>query len=201
MRLAGILSIVALTLMGCASAIQERNAIRFTTAGMIAERRGDWDTARRALARATVNARHARMPEAERALLHYEYGRALGVTCFFDLSEAELKTALDLDERTGQPIYLSLVELARLNLDQRKFEQATEYFTRAKQALDEHHADQKDPLGYADVLQEYGQALTTTGHAEEGRQMVARAHAIGQAWPGLTANTDRTPYGKLCTRR
>ncbi|TWG79034.1 filamentous hemagglutinin [Cupriavidus gilardii J11] len=44
------------------------------------------------------------------------------------------QSALDLDHRTGKPIYLSLVELARLNLDQRKFEQSTEYFARARQA-------------------------------------------------------------------
>jgi len=97
--------ILSVVLCGCASAVSERVANNYTAVGAAAERRGDWDTARRAFARATLNADQAGLPPSSRAIAHYEYGRSLGVTCFFDESERELNAAYELDKQAGQPLF------------------------------------------------------------------------------------------------
>jgi len=123
-------------LTGCASEIQKRNAERFTLIGMQAQAQGDWDTARRAYARAVVNGEQAKLPQRTLAVLTYEYGRSLGVSCFFDLAEAELNRAHELDRQAGNPLYLSLTELVRLTFDQQKFQAAIAYFERAIAEMD-----------------------------------------------------------------
>lgn len=159
---------------------------------------GDWDTARRAFARVTVNADLAELPAARRALAHYEYGRSLGVTCYFDRAEEELNTAYKLDKEAGQPLYLSLVELARLNLDQNKFSQAAAYFERAIPLLEADGVTKAAPIGYADILDEYASALVGVGRPAEAKLSADRAATLRKAAEGQRSITDRTPYGKFC---
>lgn len=200
MKLAMTILLPVVVLTGCASAISERVATDYTQVGAAAEARGDWDTARRAFARAVMNADEAGLPLARRATVHYEYGRSLGVTCFFDQSEHELNVAYDLDRQTGQPLFLSLVELARLNLDQGKFVPAAAYFERAMPALDAVNAADKAPIAYAGILDEYARALTGAGRSQEARKPAERAASIRAGRPSGHSITDRTPYGKFCNR-
>ncbi|MBB5417360.1 hypothetical protein [Paraburkholderia atlantica] len=191
---------LSVVLCGCASAVSERVATNYTAVGAAAERRGDWDTARRAFARATLNADQADLPPARRAIAHYEYGRSLGVTCFFDESERELNAAYQLDKQAGQPLFLSLIELARLNLDQRKFSQSAAYFERAMPFLDEANAADKAPVAYSDILNEYARALAGEGRSAEAKSMTDRATALRDAVLNKRSITDRTPYGKVCSK-
>ncbi|KHK55792.1 hypothetical protein PI87_12300 [Ralstonia sp. A12] len=191
--------LMVVLLAGCASAVEERVSNNYMVQGAAAQARGDWDTARRAYARATVNADQARLPAGRRAILHYEYGRSLGVTCFFDQSEQELNAAYELDKQAGQPLYLSLIELARLSLDQQKFAQSVAYFERALPELDKAGAASSAPAGYADVLDEYAKALAGAGNAVESKIQVNRAAMLRAAKQSKRSNTDRTPYGKFCT--
>ena len=55
------------------------------------------------------------------AITWYEYGRALGVVCRFQESEAALLKSNTLDDLAGQPLFYSFTELARLRLDQNDF--------------------------------------------------------------------------------
>ncbi len=185
-------------LTGCASEIQKRNAERFTLIGVQAQAQGDWDTARRAYARAVVNGEQAKLPQRTLAVLTYEYGRSLGVSCFFNLAEAELNRAYELDRQAGNPLYLSLTELARLTLDQQKFETSAGYFARAIEVMDQAKMVERAPTGYADILDEYAIALAKVGRKSEAIDVGKRASAIRKANPDGKSVTDRTPYGKFC---
>ncbi|CAG4903917.1 hypothetical protein R52603_03144 [Paraburkholderia saeva] len=189
-----------LILGGCASAVSDHVSTNYTAVGAAAEARGDWDKARQAFARATLNADQADLPPARKAVAHYEYGRTLGVTCFFDESERELNVAYQLDKQAGQPLFLSLVELARLNLDQQKFAQSAGYFERALPYLDKAGAATRAPTAYADILDEYARALSGAGRSAEAKALADRATALRNGTPGKHSITDRTPYGKFCAK-
>ncbi|MFT3759172.1 hypothetical protein [Thauera sp.] len=191
--------ILSVSLTGCASELHKRNAQNYTLMGAQAQAKGDWDAARRAYARAVVNAEQAKLPPTTRAVLTYEYGRSLGATCFFDLSESELKLAHDLDKEAGNPLYLTLTELARLTFDQQKFQASIDYFERALIELDRAEAKEKAPVAYADVLSEYSAALSETGRENDAASIVKRAAEIKSANPQGQSITNRTPYGKFCT--
>jgi len=185
---------------GCAPAINEKVAGNHAQAGQVALARGDWDGARRAFARAATNAELANSDVRRRAVFHYEYGRALGATCYFAEAERELTLAHDLDRQGGQPLYLSLFELARLSLDQGRFQPAVRYFERAFAEADRADAARQAPMAYADILDEFAAALSGSGRAREAEAATARAIAIRGANPKGRSSTDRTPYGKHCGR-
>ncbi|WP_253281308.1 hypothetical protein [Cupriavidus sp. HPC(L)] len=184
MRIAIAVLFSAALLAGCASEVRERIASNYGRVGAAAIRQGDWDTARRAFARVTVNADLAELPAARRALAHYEYGRSLGVTCYFDRAEEELKTAFELDKQAGQPLYLSLVELARLNLDQGKYSQSAAYFERAIPLLEAAGVAKEAPMGYADILEEYARTLSGMGRTADAQLSVGRATTLRKGVPG-----------------
>lgn len=194
------LILTLLLLAGCVSAIQQKNAQRYTLIAAQAQASGDWDTARRAYARAVVNAGQAGLSPATRALLSYEYGRSLGVTCFFELAESELNLAYELDKEARQPLYLSLVELSRLSFDQGKFDVAASYYSRALIELDKVDAAHVSPAAYADVLNEYSIVLSKLGRVDKASEIMGGLERIRSVNPLRASSTDRTPYGKFCVR-
>lgn len=133
--------------------------------------------------------------------MYYEYGRASGATCFYEHAEEYLTKSLKLDEESSGPIHYPLIELARLNLDQRKFAQAVPYFERALAAAEKLDAESKDPIGFADFLDEYVRALEGSGQAAKAGSFVARAAKIRATNPTAVSKTDRTPYGKHCATK
>ena len=187
-------------LHGCAAPINERVASNYERVGAAAQARGDWDAARRAYARSATNADLAGSSSQKRAVFHYEYGRSLGATCFFNDAERELNLAYDLDKQAGEPLYLSLVELGRLTLDQQKFPQAVLYFERALPELDRANAAKDAPMAYADILDEYASALLGVGRKQDSSTAKKRASDLRGANPEGFSITDRTPYGKHCTK-
>lgn len=195
-----LIATLLLSLIGCVSAIQKRNSDKYTLIGIQAQARGNWDGARRAYARAVVYAEQANLPAKNRAIRTYEYGRALGVTCFFDLAELELNSAYELDKQAGEPLYLSLTELGRLTLDQKKYQQASTYFERSLTEIDKVNAQQVAPIAYADILDEYAQALVGINRFEDANVAKNRASEIRAKNPNGRSITDRTPYGKFCTK-
>lgn len=184
-------------LVSCASPINRKNAENYTRQGAIAIANGDWQTARRAFARAVVNADLGGVAPSTLAVLSYEYGRSLGVTCFFDDAAYYLKQAYDLDKETGGPLYMSLVELARLNLDQGKLAEAAEYYQKAIPDLERHNVPQIGPIGYADTLDEAAFALAAI-NPKDASKLRLQAQTIRSEHPEGKSITDRTPYGKFC---
>lgn len=185
-------------LTGCVSAIQERASFNYTYKGALAQAQGDWQAARRSYARAVINAEQANLSPGRRALLNYEYGRSLGVTCLFEKAEYELNLAYDLDKQAGAPLYLSLVELARLNLDQQKYAAAVVYYERAVPELDRADMAKKAPIAHADILDEYAVALSAIGRIADAQIANQQAKKLRDENPKGFSITDRTPYGKYC---
>ena len=200
MRVWNSMMMFAAVIAGCAAPINERVASNYGRVGASAQTRGDWDAARRAYARSANNADLANSSPQRRAIFHYEYGRSLGVTCFFDEAERELNLSYDFDKQAGQPLYLSLVELARLTLDQQKYPKAVSYFERALPELDRANAATGAPMAYVDILGEYASALSRVGREQDSSNVKNRASAIKGANPKGSSITDRTPYGTQCTK-
>jgi hypothetical protein len=196
-----IIWLSAFALGGCASAIHDKNSDNYTLVGYQAQQRGDWDAARRAYAKAVVNAEMGNTPIKSRSIRTYEYGRALGVTCFFDLAEAELKMAYKLDKQSSQPLFLSLVELARLNFSQEKFVASLPYYEEAISELDKASAAEKAPGGYAEILEEYAIALAKAGKVVDSKRITAKVSEIKTKNPKASSITEKTPYGKFCTTK
>ena len=168
-------------------------------AAVSASQVGDWDLSRRHWAKAVVNSKLAHEPEQKMAVLNYEYGRALGVTCFFDEAEKHLNLAYQQDVNTGGPSYNDLVELARLNLDQKKWKASIAYYKKALPVLDAINASTDAPHAYADILTEYALAIDKAG--ESGALGYRNeAESIRKKHPEGHSITERTPYGTQCTK-
>ena len=74
--------IILLSLVGCES-VDEKSGGDYKQKAAAAEKRGDWDAARRFYATSFADRNLGQTSPRYRAVLHYEYGRSLGVTCFF----------------------------------------------------------------------------------------------------------------------
>jgi len=186
-------------LTGCVGGINLYNANQYADAANAATRRGDWDGARRLWARVVVNADLGHAAKKRRALFYYEYGRATGVTCFFDLSEEYLNKAYELDRETAGPVYMSLLELARLNSDQKKYAQAIGYFERAIPELERVNAQMEAPIEYANILDEYSIVLSVVDRDADAAAAKSRAAMLRANNKGRYSISDRTPYGTQCS--
>ena len=191
--------IVLLGLTGYASA-NEKPISEYMRDGGAAQERGDWDEARRIYALAFSEGNLAQADPRFKAVLHYEYGRSLGVTCSFDEAERQLNLANDLDKHTGGVFYLSLTELARLNLDQRKFADAVAYLERVMAELDPVITARRVPIFYANVLEDYAMALSGIGRETDAEAAAKRAAEVRGGTPKEQFVFDRTPYGKHCAK-
>jgi hypothetical protein len=151
--------------------------------------------------RAATNADLGRAPDRARAALWYEYGRTSGAICDYVEGKRGLNTALSLDEKVDGPAFMSLLELGRLHLDQAKYKEAAEYFQRFDAVLPQEVALKEDPIGYADVLEEYARASEQSGDALKATALRVRSQEIRKANPLKSSNTDRTTYGKYCDQK
>ncbi len=193
-----VLAFGILLVSGCAASINEYNARQHAQAGMKAGRSGEFAKARKEFARALTNARLAHADPKMVAALSYEYGRYSGMICDWVEGEKGLAEAYDLDRQNGGPAYMSLVELARLNFDRQQHGTAVEYFDRVVLELEASHADTRDPIGYAQILDEYASSLEQTGKNGLAGKFHDRARDLRKAFPGQSSHTDRTPYGTQC---
>lgn len=189
--------IILLSLTGCAS-VDEKSAGDAIQKGTAARDRGDWDAARRFYAGAFADRNMAQTSPRYRAVLHYEYGRSLGVTCFYKEAENELTLAHDLDKKSGGVFYLSLTELGRLNLAQKKFPESVSYFERVLAELDPVITAKKAPVFYANVLDDYALALARAGRTKNAEAATKQAAEVRANMPVERPADNRTPYGTQC---
>lgn len=184
---------------GCANPIGGKPATDYAQAASNALQSGDWATARMYLSKAIVDAQLGRPNPAQLAVLHYEHGRASGVVCEFSEAEKSLIRAYELDKQAGDPTYISLLELGRLMAEQKKFVEAAAYYERVIPELEANRASTEDPIGFADILDEYAIALRNANRAAEAQVLATRGAKIRSANAGKVSITDRTPYGQKCT--
>jgi tetratricopeptide (TPR) repeat protein len=189
------------SLVGCVSAINEKNAHRYADAGLQAQQSGDWESARIYWSRAVVNTRLAGTSEKNISITTYEYGRSAGVTCFFEEAEASLNESLEITKRINGPVHLVVLELARLNYDQSKFYKAVSYYESLPALYADLEAETKDPIGVAFVYEEYSESLANSGDKEKSdiyRKLASKLRSNGNS---SNSKTERTPYGKHCSNK
>lgn len=191
--------IILLSLVGC-TAVSEKSAGENMQSAVAARERGDWNTARRMYAKAFSDRNLGQTSPRYRSVLHYEYGRSLGVTCFFKEAEHELTLAHDLDKKTGGVFYLSLIELARLELAQKKYSEAVSYFERALAELDPVVAAKDSPAFYANVLDDYALALAGAERPKNAEAAAKQAAEVRATLPAKPPISERTPYGMQCAK-
>ncbi|WP_087686948.1 hypothetical protein [Pandoraea sp. PE-S2R-1] len=198
LAMAGALGSVLMA-AGCSAPVVKPAGPDYAALGGAAEVRGDWDAARRNFGQAVLVADQTGWPAAQRAAMHYDYGRALGVTCYYTEAERELSLAYDLDILTGQYRYPALVELGRLALAQRQFAQSANDFSRALGSLDRAQAVRHAPFAYAELLDDYALALGGMGEAEAATRIIDRAAKVrAELTTQYLQATSRTPYGTQC---
>ena len=178
--------------------INRKSAMTQAQAADKAQKSGDWDAARRNWARAVKNGELGKIDDKTLAIFYYEYGRSLGVTCFFADAEDYLLKAKNLDKKTTGEEYLSLTELARLNLDQSKYQEAKDYYEKLFIKLDKLKASKKAPSAYADLLEEYSVTLIEHNMKAKAEEVLQRVHSLRREYKGYSSITDRTPYGAAC---
>ena len=198
--------IIVFSMTGSAVAA-EKTVTAYLQDAAAASQRGDWNTARSIYSRLFTDERLAQSDLRFKAVLHYEYGRALGVTCFFKEAEREFIAGNELDKndgdkQTGGVFYLSLTQLGRLNLAQRKFPEAVSYFEQILGELDPVISANTVPSFYSNLLDDYASALSGAGRSEEADVAGKRAAEIrASVRTAPRAIVDPTPYGTQCVKK
>ncbi|MSQ58542.1 MAG: hypothetical protein EXR36_02555 [Betaproteobacteria bacterium] len=199
MKHMAIVGLALILLQGCGgNSINLRAARNYAAAGYQAMHAGDWKNAQTYFSRAILNAQLAKAGPRAMAVLKYEYGRSSGVICDWGEAQAGLNEAYDLDRQNAGPAYMSLYELARLNLDRRDYPKAKEYFEQAFAEFQKIGADTRDPLAYAEFLEEYAVTLENTWSGTEAFAHRERALEIRGTFPAGKSHTEKTPYGAQC---
>lgn len=191
-------ALLALLATACTNPINLRTASNYSSAGYAAMAAGDWAKARMNFGRAVQNAEIGRADPKAIGALWYEYGRASGVICDWPEAERGLNKSLELDSQSGGPAYMSLYELGRMNYDRKQYAEAVGYFARVKTEFDRMQADSRDPVSYAEYLDEYAGALEQTANASEAAPLRSRAAELRRTFPGQAGRTEKTPYGTQC---
>ncbi|MCV2371370.1 hypothetical protein [Roseateles oligotrophus] len=192
------LLVIACSVGGCASNINIRNADAHAQSGYNAQRNGDWEVARRQFAQAVVNADLGKAEAGGKAMVNYEYGRSLGVTCFWDESEKYLLRSKQFEEDRNHSPYLPLYELGLLTEKQGKSNQAASYFSQLIPLMEKEGLRAKYPLGVADAYERYAFALEATGKFAEAAKNRAEAHTLRAANSEAKPFGQVTPYGSAC---
>ena len=195
-----LVAVTSIVLVGCVSAINSRNSAAHAQAGYAALGRSDWPTARRQFAQAVVNADLGGLSLDDKLRVNYEYGRALGVTCFFEQAEKYLLRSKQFAEQSGASPHLSLLELGLVNEKQGKMSEASEYYAQLMPIVEREGVRNRFPLGVAEAYERYGETLKATGRAEAAAAALKEAAAIRIANPNAKPFGKSTPYGTLCEK-
>ncbi len=161
-----------------------------------ARARGDWESVASQIAQA-IN--HADLPKngALRSTVHLEYGRAMGVLCQYAESEKYLLRAKEIAEKADSATFPALYELGALNVAQKKFAAAAEYFSQLPPLLARESRIKTSALVVADAYEKYAVALAATGKPDEAEERRREAGKIRETRPKASPGTI-TPYGAKC---
>ncbi len=190
-------AVCAALLLGCSAFDKptfRNNYFLYNREAMKAEAENKWDAAGRRYFLALQNAEWAEDSTGVRSDFHYKLGRAQGATCQFEQSAQSLNEAYKLNNRLPQ----ALAELGRLNLAQNKLPEALSYFERAMPELDKANVGKSDPVGYAEILDDYKVALLKSNKTSDAARIAKQAEAFRAANSGKTAAMIRAPYGTQC---
>ncbi len=193
-RRAGALSLAGALALAAACAVNHFELARED------ERNNRWEAAYTEWKQLLADAEAGHESTEQLAVLHYNFGRAAGVTCRFDEAEKELQTALQLDEQTNGPTYMSLFNLAQLELDQKKWAPAIDYFDRGLAEMERVKTRKKEPIhpaAVAYILDQKAMAQRGAGQTADAAATLKRAAELREQ-EKVHLRTDRAPYGTRC---
>jgi tetratricopeptide (TPR) repeat protein len=192
--------VTSFTLSSCANPINLRTAANYAQGCIGFQQQGEWWKARQACGRAAINAELGGAEPRDIAGLWYEYGRTSGVICDYVESKKSLEKSLELDKANNGPIIMDYFELARLHFDQKKYHDSSSYYQLGISSTPKEIVAQ-DPIGYADVLDEYGEALKQNGDVINSNKVFAESKILRSENASRKSLTKRTPYGKFCDQK
>lgn len=138
------------------------------------------------------------------AIATFGMARSYGQLCEVDQAERAFWKSISL--REGLPdqkyAYLSqnLLEFARFLIAQNRVQDAVPLIDKAIPLLDRLDVAKSDPIGYAELLDDYQTALKSVGRNPEASDMAAKAAALRQANPGKQARFKPDRYPSNCAR-
>lgn len=188
----------ALFLAACVTAIPPSQGIH---SGNIAYERGDYVQAKESFASALQLATQQNW-KPHIATAKYGLGRSLGQLCQFGEAEKYLLEAANLESEISgaKGIHLSqdYFELARLYYDYGKFDKSVPYFQKAIPLAEELRVGSSDPIGYANVLEDYAIALSKVGDANQAKAIEQRIATLRQSNPGKSAGFKIVRFNPQC---
>ena len=200
MKHSSIILFLSFFLASCANPINLRTAQNYAQGCVGFQHQGEWWKARQACGRAAINAELGGAEPQAITGLWYEYGRTSGVICDYPEAKKALEKSLASDKANNGPVIIDYFELARLHFDQKLFKEASAYYQSGVAATPKGIIDQ-DPIGYAEVLDEYGETLKQIGNSAESEKVIAESKQLRSSNPNGKSLTKRTPYGKFCDQK
>lgn len=156
-----------------------------------------WEQAYQRWVQIVEEGKREERPDGDMAVYYHNLGRTAGVTCRFDESEQALLRAVALYDETGGRSFDPLIELGRLDLDQKKYPASVRHFQQALDAM-ERAKFAAEPRNQALVLDDYALALAKSGDADGAKRVRERAVALRKSAPQAGGYSGRPPYGKFC---
>lgn len=192
------ISLSTLLLTACVTAIPPSQGIH---SGNIAYERGDYGQAKESFSSALHLATQQNW-KPHIATAKYGLGRSLGQLCQFNEAEKYLIEAATLEGEIsgGKGIHLSqdYFELARLYYDYGKYDKAVPYFQEATALAEELGVSSSDPIGYANVLQDYAIALSKVGDANQAKAIEQKIATLRRSNPGKSAGFKIVRFNPQC---
>jgi len=193
-----VIAASTLTLAACVTALPSSQGIQ---SGNIAYHRGDYVQAKESFSAALQLATQENW-KPDIATAKYGLGRSLGQLCQFSEAEKYLIEAASLESEIsgGKGIRLSqdYFELARLYYDYGKFDKAVPYFQKAIPLAEELGVASSDPIGYANVLEDYAIALSKIGDGNQTKAITQKIDTLRQSNPGKSASFKIVRFNPQC---
>src|SRR5262249_55011513 len=160
---------------GCANPMNVVHYDDYLACGLAASKAGDDNRAAMCYSRAVVNARIGHLGPKEESCALYNYGRAVGMLCEYELARDSFVEALRLEEEVEGPnggfSSMRIFELARLNLDTGHDDQAVIWYERGIPLARSMAVDRSDPIGFANELDDFATALEHAGDSARAAEL------------------------------
>lgn len=163
---------------------------------------GQYDEALKAYSKALSRAKDERFVQ-DRAIAMYGLARTNARLCRVDAAEKWFRDSIALRETLPDVtdsawLTQNYLEFARFLLSRGRTEEAEEYMARAIPMLDDLGLEYSDPIGYAEVLDDYAAALDAVGKYPESQAQTDRAANLRRENPDRRADFKPIPYPADC---
>lgn len=193
-----ILAVAILVVAGC-STVSPQQQINFE--GNVALESQNYQLAREKYEGALAEAEKA-YDRQYSVIAMYGLARANGYLCNYKEAEEWFKKSISQRESLldSNNAYLSqnILEFARLYVAQKKWNEATAQFKRAIPLLEGLNIEKLDPIGYADVLEDYKSSLKSSGNDKDAQEISKKIEYLRNEFSSRQASFKIKPYPESC---